>query len=89
MNFTPRRQQWIEDAGYTVTRMHMCNVRGWFGISLIIVCEKGTQLSQEITFDRVPWKAVPLPEDKAETSRCGSGYALRYNAICCGESPVR
>ena len=48
--------------------MHMCNVRGWFGISLIVVCEKGTQLSQEITFDRVPWKAVPLPQVEAELS---------------------
>ncbi|HAI19259.1 MAG TPA: hypothetical protein DCM10_15260 [Xanthomarina gelatinilytica] len=58
---TTRRMEWIEDAGYTITRLHLTKVYKWYGMSYIIVCEKGKDLPQKITMDRTVWREDPKP----------------------------
>ena len=48
----------IEKAGYTITRLHLTKVYQWYGMSQIIVCEKGAAY-QEITYDRTVWREDP------------------------------
>ncbi len=58
--------EWIEDAGYTITRLHLTKVYKWYGMSYIIVCEKGEDLPQKITKDRTVWREDPKPEPEPE-----------------------
>ena len=59
---TTRRMEWIEMAGYTITRLHLTKVYKWYGMSYIVVCEKGLDLPQKITMDRTVWREDPKPE---------------------------
>ena len=59
---TPRRLEMIEKAGYTITRLHLTKVWQWYGMSQIIVCEKGEGLPQQITYDRTVWREDPKPK---------------------------
>ena len=59
---TTRRMEWIEDAGYTITRLHLTKVYKWYGMSYIVVCVKGQDLPQKITKDRTIWREDPKPE---------------------------
>ena len=52
----------IEKAGYSITRLHLTKVYQWYGMSQIIVCEKGEGLPQQITYDRTVWREDPKPE---------------------------
>lgn len=54
-NLTARRLERLEHAGYTLTKLHMCKVRQWFGMSVIVQWETGAASSQSITYDRVVW----------------------------------
>jgi len=54
--------EWIEKAGYTITRLHLTKVYKWYGMSYIVVCEKGKELPQKITMDRTVWREDPKPE---------------------------
>ena len=58
---TTRRMEWIEENGYTITRLHLTKVYKWYGMSYIIVCEKGKDLPQKITMDRTVWREDPKP----------------------------
>ena len=64
---TTRRMEWIEKAGYTITRLHLTKVYKWYGMSYIIVCEKGADLPQKITMDRTVWREDPKPEPVPKT----------------------
>ena len=59
---TTRRMEWIEKAGYTITRLHLTKVYKWYGMSYIIVCEQGKDLPQKITMDRTVWREDSKPE---------------------------
>jgi len=59
---TTRRMEWIEKAGYTITRLHLTKVWKWYGMSYIVVCEKGADLPQKITMDRTIWREDPKPK---------------------------
>ena len=59
---TTRRMEWIEKAGYTITRLHLTKVWKWYGMSYIVVCEKGEELPQKITMDRTIWREDPKPK---------------------------
>ena len=62
---TTRRMEWIEKAGYTITRLHLTKVWKWYGMSYIVLCEKGEDLPQKITMDRTIWREDPKPETVA------------------------
>jgi hypothetical protein len=53
-NLTARRIEMMNDAGYGLTRLHMCKVFKWYGMSCIVQFEKGQD--NIITFDRQVWK---------------------------------
>jgi len=49
-NLTTRRIEWLEKAGYGITKMKMLKVWKWYGMSVIVVFEKGKK--SIIEFDR-------------------------------------
>ena len=51
-NFTPPRLQKIFDAGYIITKFHLCKVDWWFSQSFIVVFEKGNKEDSIISFTR-------------------------------------
>ena len=51
---TARRLEMFENAGYGLTKIHMCKVYKWYGMSFIIQFEKNKQ--SIISFDRIVWK---------------------------------
>jgi hypothetical protein len=53
-NLTARRIEMFNDAGYGLTKMHMCKVYKWYGMSVIVQFEKDKD--NIISFDRVVWK---------------------------------
>jgi type I restriction-modification system DNA methylase subunit len=52
-NLTARRLEMMETAGYTLTKLHMCKVRQWFGMSVIVQWERGGKAC--VTYDRIVW----------------------------------
>ena len=52
-NFTLKRQQMFEDAGYVLRKMHWCQIRGWFGLSIIVQFERRARSRKsDVTFTR-------------------------------------
>ena len=50
-NLTPPRLKVIFDAGYIITKFHICKVDWWFSPSFIVLFEKGEIENSIITFD--------------------------------------
>ena len=40
LNLTTKRLKILEDGGYFLTKMHICNVKGWFANTLLVVFER-------------------------------------------------
>lgn len=53
-NLTARRLEMFENAGYGLTKLHMCKVFKWYGMSFIVQFEKDKE--SIMTFDRIVWK---------------------------------
>ena len=53
-NLTTRRIEWFEKAGYGLKRLKMLKVWKWYGMSYIVVFEKGENSIMEI--DRKVWR---------------------------------
>ena len=53
-NLTARRIEMFEKEGYILTKIHMCKVFKWFGMSFIVQFEKGG--SPCLSFDRIVWR---------------------------------
>tara|TARA_B110001452_G_scaffold4259_2_gene3927 strand:- start:1881 stop:2381 length:501 start_codon:yes stop_codon:yes gene_type:complete len=53
-NLTAKRTEYMEKNGYYISKLHMCKVYKWYGMSLIVVWEK--DVKSIITYDRVVWK---------------------------------
>jgi hypothetical protein len=53
-NLTARRIEWCENAGYGITKLKMLKVWKWYGMSFIVVFEKGKKSIMSI--DRTVWK---------------------------------
>lgn len=56
MNLTPQRIVKIENAGFKITHLRICNVKGWFGKQMFIVCDrkKPSVLSVDTTYYNMP-----------------------------------
>tara|TARA_R110001592_G_scaffold305669_1_gene578292 strand:+ start:399 stop:1004 length:606 start_codon:yes stop_codon:yes gene_type:complete len=52
MNVTSTRLQNIFDAGYIVSKFHICKVDWWFGHSFVCIFEKGEKENSIISFTR-------------------------------------
>jgi hypothetical protein len=50
-NLTPKRIEFMNTAGYYISKIHITNVKVWFGMSIIIQFEKCER--NIITFDRM------------------------------------
>ncbi len=53
-NLTPKRLEYMENNGYYITKLHMCKVFKWYGMSMIVVWER--EKKGIISFDRVVWR---------------------------------
>jgi len=53
-NLTAKRMEYMESNGYYITKLHMCKVFKWYGMSMIVIWEKDKKAI--ISFDRVIWK---------------------------------
>jgi hypothetical protein len=53
-NLTPRRIELCEERGFGITKIHLCKVFKWFGISSFIIWEKNKK--GIIEYDRVVWR---------------------------------
>ena len=53
-NLTAKRMEYMESQGYYITKLHMCKVFKWFGMSLIVVWEKGGE--SILSYDRKVWR---------------------------------
>jgi len=53
-NLTARRIEMFEKAGYGMTKMHMCKVFKWYGMSVMVQFEKSK--NNVITYDREVWR---------------------------------
>ena len=51
-NFTPARLRTIFDAGFIITKFHLCKVDWWFSPSFIVLFEKGDFNDSIISFSR-------------------------------------
>lgn len=56
-NLTPRRIETCERKGFYITKIHLCKVFKWFGISSFIMWEKRKSKPKiEFTYDRKVWR---------------------------------
>ena len=53
-NLTTRRIEMFEKAGYGLSKLHMCKVYSWYGMSVIVQFVKDKD--NVITYDRQVWK---------------------------------
>jgi len=53
-NLTPKRICECEKKGFFITRIHLCKVFKWYGISAMIVWEKNKK--PIINYDRIVWR---------------------------------
>jgi len=53
-NLTAKRMEYMESQGYYITKLHMCKVFKWFGMSLVVVWEKGGE--PILSYDRKVWR---------------------------------
>lgn len=53
-NLTPRRIEYMENNGYFISKIHLCKVYKWYGMTIIIIWEKNKK--SIISFDRTIWK---------------------------------
>ena len=58
-NLTPRRIEACEEKGFYITKIHLCKVFKWFGISAFIIWEKSAGKNKKIDYDRIVWKDTP------------------------------
>lgn len=52
-NLTTKRMERMSNAGYGLTKLHVCQVKQWFGMSVIVLWEKGK--ASVVSFDRTVW----------------------------------
>lgn len=55
-NLTARRLEILENAGYTLTNLHMCKIYKWFGMSFICNWTRDTTLTSCLGYDRIVWR---------------------------------
>jgi hypothetical protein len=53
-NITPKRIKLCEDSGFGITKIHLCKVYHWFGISAFVVFQK--EKKSIIQYDRTVWR---------------------------------
>jgi hypothetical protein len=53
-NLTAKRMEYMENSGYYITKIHICKVFKWYGMSVIVIWEKDKK--PIMTYDRVVWR---------------------------------
>mgnify|MGYP003115684357 CR=1 FL=1 len=63
-NLTARRIEMMEKAGYGLTKLHMCKVYKWYGMSYIVQFEYGGK--NIMSYDRKVWREEKKEEKKTK-----------------------
>ena len=53
-NLTTKRLEYMEKNNFYITKLHMCKVWKWYGMSLIVVWEKNKK--SILSYDRIVWR---------------------------------
>ena len=53
-NLTPKRMEFMEKNGYSITKLHICKVFKFYGMSMIVVWELNK--SSILSYDRIVWR---------------------------------
>ena len=53
-NLTARRIEMLENSGYGITKLHLCKVWKWYGMSYIVQFEKDE--NSIMSYDRIVWR---------------------------------
>jgi hypothetical protein len=57
MNYTPRRMEMLENAGYLLKKLHISRVHKWFGNSCLIQYEKSDVKDKVcLSYDCITWR---------------------------------
>ncbi len=64
MNLSPQRCKVLQDGGFGITKIYLCNVRGWFGKTILLIAEKGKD--SIVDYDVEYWT---MPPDELEVYR--------------------
>ena len=56
INLTPRRIKIANEEGFGLSKMHLCKVYEWFGITCFVIFQKDTQ--NIIDYDRKVWRVL-------------------------------
>jgi len=59
-NLTAKRVEFMNNAGYSLTKVHMTKVFDWFAMSVIVQFEMGEEIKNCITFDRIVWRSKKI-----------------------------
>ena len=71
-NFTSRRIEIMNNAGYSLTRCLMLKFFEWYGMGYIIQFEKIVEISNVVEFDITVWRSLSNNTEKKKTNRkCG------------------
>ena len=61
---TPQRVKDMADNGFIIHKLHFCNVRGWFGKQVFMICIKKEQgIDDVVSYDIEHYK-MPVDERK-------------------------
>lgn len=77
INLTPKRLKLIEDNGFKITKIHICNVSGWFSNSVFIILQKG-DFESIVSYTSKPYN-MPLDEMKEYKLKCKYYQQKYYN----------
>ena len=80
MNLTPQRCKILDDNGFGITKIYLCNVRGWFGKTILLIAEKDKE--SILDYDIEYWTMPPdeLKIYKKEQKEYQSKYWKKKNS---------
>ena len=59
-NLTPKRIELLEKNNYGLVYLHICKIRGWYGMNYIVIFKKGTNSKSIILFNCIKLKIPSL-----------------------------
>jgi len=67
-SITPRRIEYMEQAGYAIKFLHICKVFKWYGMSCIVIFDKMADAKDEglLSYDRTIWR---LDKDRKKNKK--------------------
>ena len=69
-NLTAKRMEWLQKAGYGLTKITMCKIQEWYGMSIMVVFEKNKDsimgIDRTVYYKVKPLQLVDYPDSENE-----------------------